>query len=387
MALASYDYVVVGAGLAGATAAERLATGLRQRVLVIEKRGRAGGNCHDGYDEHGVLVHTHGPHVFHTKRPDVWNYLSGFTTWRLYQHRVRCRIEGKEVPLPFNLNTIDQVFPAVLSQRLTRKLIEERGYGERVSLLELREARDPDLQRLWRFVYDNVFLNYTMKQWGCKPEDLAESVTARVPIVISRDDRYFRDPYQGIPAEGYTRMVERMLQAENVHLLLNTDCRDVLKIGADGFRLFGAPFAGKVVYTGPIDSLMGYEYGVLPYRSLRLEFEHLPQPVYQSVATINYPNDYDFTRITEFKHLTGQAGPGTTILREFPIDYDPNVAGKDTPYYCVQKPGECEAYRKYAEAAGRVPGLILLGRLAEYRYYNMDEVVGRGLDVIAEQHS
>jgi UDP-galactopyranose mutase len=352
------DFCVVGAGFAGATVAERLASG-GARVLVIDKRPHVAGNAYDERDEHGVLVHRYGPHIFHTNATRIVDYLSNFTSWRPYEHRVRAVVGGKEYPLPINRDTINQLYGLDLDESAVV------AYLDRV-----REPRDPvrtseDLivDRVGRDLYEKFFLNYTRKQWGLDPSQLAASVAARVPVRTNTDDRYFTDDFQCMPQQGYTAMFQRMLDRPGIELRLSTDFAEVR-----------AQVAGAhIVFTGPIDAYFDYCFGPLPYRSLRFEHEHLPRMRrYQSVGTVNYPNDHDYTRITEFKHLTGQEHDGTSIVREYP-----SAAGE--PYYPVPRPQNEELYRRYAERAANEPGVTFVGRLAQYRYYNMDQVVAAAL--------
>ncbi len=361
-----WDVVVVGAGFAGVVAAERFAS-KGSKVLVIERRSHIGGNSYDYYNSQGILVHLYGPHIFHTKDKGVWDYLSRFTKWRLYSHKVQAYIEGKKVPLPFNLNTLDALFPSSFASALGNKLISEFGYGARVPVLEMLENEDKDIRFLAEYVYENVFLNYSIKQWGLKPEEMDPRVTARVPVLVGRDDRYFHDPFQGIPASGYTRMFENMLRSPNISVMLNTDYKGMISTLS----------FGRLVYTGPIDYFFDFKHGVLPYRSMRFDFETLDLDRFQDVAVVNYPNDYGFTRVTEFKHLTGQRHKGTTILKEFPEDFK---MGKNVPCYPIQTDKNLLTYEKYKKEADSLDNVIFLGRLAEYRYYNMDEVVKEALD-------
>ncbi|MCD6570896.1 MAG: UDP-galactopyranose mutase [Deltaproteobacteria bacterium] len=366
----TWDIIVVGAGFAGVVSAERLAS-QGKKVLLIEKRPHIGGNSYDCYDGNGILVHLYGPHIFHTKYKEVWDYLSRFTEWRLYTHRVLAHIDGIKVPLPFNLNTMEALFPQSLASRLEDKLISTFGYGTRVPILEMMEHKDKDIKFLAEFVYDKVFLNYTVKQWGIRPEEIDPSVTARVPVLISRDDRYFQNPYQGIPANGYTKMFERMLDNPNINIMLNTDYKDI--IDHTGFK--------RMIYTGPIDYFFDYKNGKLPYRSINFDFKTMNMEQFQEVAVVNYPNDYEFTRITESKHLTGQKHKATTIVKEFPEDYDPD---KNVPSYPVHRPENIEIYERYKNDAQRINNVTFLGRLAEYKYYNMDEVVEKALSLCKE---
>mgnify|MGYP001773276240 CR=1 FL=1 len=368
-----FDYLIVGAGYSGCILAERIATQLNKKVLIVEKRNHIGGNAFDYYDENGILVHKYGPHIFHTNSKKVWDYLSRFTEWNLYYHKVLAVVDGKKIPIPFNLNSLYQVFPKKYAEKLEKQLIETFGYGTKIPILKLKESVSGDLKFLADFIYEKIFLNYTVKQWGYKPEDLDPSVTARVPIYISRDDRYFQDIYQGLPKYGYTKMFENMLNHRNIHILLNTDYRDVIEdIKFD-----------KLVYTGPVDYFFDYIHGELPYRSLRFEFKAINSEYFQEVAQINYPNDYDFTRITEFKHMTGQKSKLTTIAYEYP---EPYITGKNEPYYPIPKSENLEIYNKYVKEINKLNGVAyFVGRLADYRYYNMDQIVARALSVFEKE--
>ncbi|HEY9162720.1 MAG TPA: UDP-galactopyranose mutase [Desulfomonilia bacterium] len=362
-----FTTVIVGAGFAGIVAANRLSE-QGGEILLIEQRQHIGGNSYDCYDDHDILIHLYGPHILHTKSARVWNYLSQYTDWRQYDHHVQAHIDGIDAPLPFNLNTIEALLPSNLASRLVEKLIDTYGYGARVPILKMREHNDNDIKFLAEFVYEKVFLHYTVKQWGIKPDEIDPSVTARVPVLVSRDDRYFQDTYQGIPKHGYTRMFERMIDRRNIHLLLNTDYKEIIK----GIKY------DRLIYTGPLDYYFDYKHGKLPYRSLRFDFETLDMERFQSVAVVNYPNDHAYTRITEFKHFSGQEHKKTTILREFPEDYEP---GRNVPSYAVYNPSSLATLDKYKKEMEALTNILFLGRLAEYRYYNMDEVVDKALDV------
>ena len=378
-----YDYIIIGAGLAGCVLAERIANVLEDKVLVIEKREQIGGNCYDYYDEAGLLVHKYGPHIFHTQIKEVWNYLSQFTEWRPYQHRVLGYVDEKKIPIPFNLTSLYSSFSQDMAQKMEEKLVENYGQEVQVPILELKDCDDEDLKLLADYVYQKVFLNYTKKQWGLKPEELDPSVTARVPVLISRDDRYFQDPYQGIPREGYTPIFQKMLKSPRIELMLKTDYKEVLEFNKGSIFFKGEEFKGKLIYTGEIDYFFDFQYGRLPYRSLDFEMETLDQEYYQEVGTINYPNDHRYTRITEFKHLTGQVHEKTTITREYPQSYQPSRG--DVPYYPIPQREYQEIYQRYRKKAAQYPNLILVGRLAEYQYFNMDLVVDRALTIFQEK--
>ncbi len=375
------DYIVVGSGLSGVVMAERIATQLNKKVLIIEKRNHIGGNCYDFKDENNILIHKYGPHLFHTNNKDVIDYLSKFTSWDIYNHEVLCFIDGKKVPIPFNFNTLYEVFPNQKAKALEAKLLETYDYNSKVPILELKKSTDKDLQFLADFIYEKIFVNYTAKQWGMKPEDMDGAVTARVPIFIGRDNRYFNDSYQMLPKDGYTKMIENMLNHKNIKIMLNTDFQEICTLKDKDFYLFDKKFDGKVIYTGQIDELFDYKFGDLPYRSVNMHFETIEKEFYQEKATINYPNDYDFTRITEFKHIHPANSTKTTILKEYPQEYIKDI---NTPYYPVFTDINQEKYSRYLEHAKEFNNLLLVGRLAEYKYYDMDDIVKKALEVFEE---
>lgn len=363
------DWLIVGAGLTGATMAERIAAERGESVLIVEQRDHIGGNAWDEYNEHGILEHKYGPHIFHTNSKEVWDYLSRFTKWRPYFHRVLGSIDGMLVPLPFNLNSIDALFPASFAARLTDKLVSGYGFGSRVPILKLRETEDADLKFLADFTYKNVFEQYTKKQWGLRPEDLSPSVTARVPILVSRDNRYFQDIYQGMPLHGYSVMVRKMLHHPKIRVLLNTRWQEV----QDQVEY------KHMIFTGPIDEYFAYQHGHLPYRSLRFDVQTFPVTRYQTAPVVNYPNEYDYTRITEQKWLSGQEHSHTTILTEYPMAH---VVGQTIPYYPIPTDVNRELYKCYENEAKKLEGKVsFIGRLADYMYYNMDQAVARALTI------
>jgi len=365
------DWLIVGAGFTGAVLAERIASQLDKKVLVVEKRDHIAGNAYDYYDEQGVLVHEYGPHIFHTNAQHVWDYLARFTQWRPYYHQVLGVVDGHQVPIPFNLNSLYSLFPSRYADKLTEQLLAKYGFNVKVPILKIREESggNDDLKFLADYIYKNVFHGYTLKQWDLLPEDLAPSVTARVPIYISRDNRYFQDSYQGLPQRGYTALFRQMLQHPNIKVLLNTDYREVL---ADIQYQ-------RMVYTGPVDAFFEHMHGELPYRSLRFEFAYSEAETYQPVGTVNYPNEYHYTRITEFKHLTGQRCLGSTYVTEYPQPY---VRGENIPYYPIPKDEYRALYRQYEEEVKKLAGKVLFaGRLADYQYYNMDQAVARALSL------
>lgn len=371
-----YDVWIAGAGYAGAVAARALAERGKQ-VLVLERRDHVGGNAYDCLDGHGVLIHKYGPHIFHTNDKRAFGFLSRFTQWRDYQHRVVANIpdgSGKpngrlQYPVPFNLTSLEEAFGKEEGKKLGDKLVAAYGPEKKVTILELRQNPDPEIAALAGYVYEHVFVHYTMKQWGQKPEEIDPNTTARVPVFLSRDDRYFQDAYQGMPLKGYTPMFERMLDHPNIQVRLNADARELLG-RTDG------PF----IYTGQADELFDFKFGPLPYRTLDFQFETLRQDFFQTHGTVNYTVDEDFTRITEFKHLTGQELPGvTTIMKEYSRAYTGDA--QETPYYAIINPENNALYAKYRAEAEKYENLHLLGRLAEYKYYNMDAIAGKALEL------
>lgn len=355
-----FDYLVVGAGFAGAVAAERLAAAGR-KVLIVDKRMHIGGNAYDCYDSTGILVHRYGPHIFHTNSRDVFDYLSRFTEWRPYQHRVKAWVDGQLLPIPINLNTVNELY----GSHLTSAELEQFLANVAEPRTPVRTAEDVVVGKVGRELYNKFFRNYTKKQWDLDPSELDPTVTGRVPVRTSRDDRYFTDTYQAMPRHGYARMFERMLQHPNIRLLLNTDYRDIAAV---------IPYA-EMIYTGPIDEFFDLRCGRLPYRSLEFQFETFDRPVFQLAAVINYPNENVYTRCTEFKYLTGQEHPYTTVVYEYP-----KATGE--PYYPVPRPENSAIYLQYQALAERTAGVHFCGRLASYRYYNMDQVVAQALSLV-----
>lgn len=351
--------IIIGAGLTGITLAERLAS-KGNKVLIVERRNHIGGNCYDYKNRDGILVHKYGPHIFHTDYKEVWDYLSKFTDWIYYQHKVLGFIDGKFVPIPFNLNTLYKLLPKELAEKLEEKLVNEFSNNKKVPILELKQNKDKDLKFLANFIYEKVFLHYTEKQWGLRPEEIDPLVTARVPVIISRDDRYFQDKYQGIPKKGYTRMFEKMLKNKNIELQLNTDYKDIKN--RKRYDL--------VFYTGPIDRFFNCEFGRLDYRCLKFNFKTINQENYQSAAVVNYPNSHDFTRITEFKKFTQQKHAKTTIGIEYP-------GNEGFRAYPVLNEKNKKIFQKYWQKTKNLKkkNIYFAGRLAEYKYYDMDDSV------------
>src|ERR671913_1735731 len=345
-----FDYLIVGAGFAGATIAERLAAHAGKRVLICDKRPHIGGNAFDYYNEHGILIHKYGPHIFHTNSAEVFDYLSRFTEWRPYQHRVRASVDGQIVPIPINLDTINTLYGLNLTS------FEVEDFFKKVAepCDEIRTSEDVVVSTVGRELYEKFFRNYTRKQWGLDASELDATVIARIPVRTNRDDRYFTDTYQAMPAHGFTRMFERMLGHPNIKIMLNTDYREIE----------GSIAYDRVVFTGPVDEYFDFRFGKLPYRSLEFKFETLDTARHQPVAVVNYPNDNAFTRITEIKHITGQQHAKTTLVTEYP-------QAEGDPYYPVPRPENAVLYKKYQELAEQADGVHFVGRLATYKYYNM----------------
>ena len=366
--MSRYDWLIVGAGYTGATLAERIASQLGQRVLIIDQRDHIGGNAFDAAEDDGLLVHRYGPHIFHTNSDMVWQYLSRFTAWRPYFHKVLGHIDGQFVPLPFNINSIEQIFPHKLAQEIINALVDDIGFNQRVPILKLLESDRPQLKLIADYVAEKVFKNYTMKQWGLTPSELSPSVTARVPVAVSRDDRYFTDKYQAMPRDGYTAMFARMLDHPNITVELNTAWTPSFPDVAD-----------RVIFTGPIDAYFGHQHGALPYRSLRFDFVREAKRYYQPCGTVNYPNEFEFTRITEQKYLSDHQSDDTMLVFEYPETY---VQGRNDPYYPILNDANQALFDKYADDAAQIGDKVLFaGRLADYCYYNMDQACGRALSL------
>jgi len=357
-----FDYLIVGAGFAGSVLAERLARGSGKTVIVVDRRSHIGGNAYDEYDDAGVLIHRYGPHIFHTNSREVFEYLSNFTEWRPYEHRVKASVDGQLVPMPINLDTINQLY----NMNLSSQELEQFFASVAEPIEQIRTSEDVVVSRVGRELYEKFFRNYTRKQWGLDPSQLDAMVTARVPVRTNRDDRYFTDSYQAMPKRGYTRLFENMLDHPNIKVLLNCDYREV-----EGFM----PYR-KLIFSGPVDEYFGYRYGKLPYRSLQFRHETLPERVHQPAPVINFPNEHPYTRVTEFKYLTGQEHEKTSLVYEYPTD-------DGDPYYPVPRPENAELYKKYQALAEATPDVHFVGRLATYKYYNMDQVVAQALSVYA----
>ena len=357
-----YDWMVVGAGFAGSVMAERIASQRGETVLVIDQRPHIGGNAYDRLDDAGVLIHQYGPHIFHTNAPGIADYLSQFTEWRPYEHRVLAMVDGKMVPIPINRTTINQLYDLNLTEAEVPSFLAAR----RVEIANIRTAEDVVLATVGHDLYEKFFRGYTRKQWGLDPSQLDKIVTARIPTRVNDDDRYFTDMFQQMPAEGYTRMFTRMLDHPNIDIRLGISFAEVA--AKVKYR--------RLIYTGPIDEYFGYRFGRLPYRSLRFEHRTFDAERIQPVATINFPQTEDYTRVTEFKHLTGQIHTKTSVAYEYP-------SATGDPYYPIPREENYALYRKYDTLARDTRDVWFVGRLANYRYFNMDQVVGQALMTFA----
>jgi UDP-galactopyranose mutase len=353
-----FDYLIVGAGFAGSVLAERLASQANKKVLIIDKRNHVAGNAYDHYDKDGILVHKYGPHIFHTNSKEVFDYLGEFTPWRPYEHRVLASVDGQLVPMPINLNTINQLYGLNLCSAELEAFFESKA--EKVGRIQTSE--DVVVSKVGRELYEKFFRGYTRKMWDLDPSELDASVTARVPTRTNKDDRYFTDTYQAMPLYGYTKMFENMLLHPNIKVMLNTDYKEIMDV---------VPHK-NLIYTGPIDAFFDYCYGKLPYRSLEFKFETLDQEKFQPTGTVNYPNEQAYTRITEFKYLSGQKHHKTSVVYEFP-------KAEGDPYYPVPRPENTEVYKLYQRLTLNMTNTYFVGRLATYKYYNMDQVVAQAL--------
>ncbi len=354
-----FDFLIVGAGFAGSVIAQQMAA-LGKRVMIVDRRPHIGGNAYDHLNEHGVLVHKYGPHIFHTNSREVFEYLSQFTKWRSYEHRVRAHVDGKLVPIPINIDTVNQLYGVNVDENT----IEEYFASVAENRPQIRTSEDVVVSRVGRDLYEKMFRGYTRKQWGLDPSELDASVTARIPVRTNRDDRYFGDTYQAMPLNGYTHMFENMLDHPNITMVLGSDYRDVLRyVKYD-----------QMVYSGPVDEFFQFRFGKLPYRSLEFKHETYEREIHQPAAVVNYPNDHAYTRVTEFKYLTGQQHNKTSVVYEFP-------RAEGDPYYPVPRQENNELYKRYKNLADATPDVHFVGRLATYKYYNMDQIVAQALSV------
>lgn len=362
-----FDYLIVGAGFAGSVVAARMARDFGKKVLIVDRRKHVAGNAYDHENQDGILVHRYGPHIFHTNSEQVFQYLSQFTSWRCYEHRVLACVNGILVPIPINLDTVNLLYGLNLT---SEQEVEEFFASRAEARSSIRTSEDVVVSKVGRDLYEKLFRNYTRKQWGKDPSELDAQVTARIPVRTNRDDRYFADRYQAMPKYGYTRMFENMLDHSNISIALGCDYRDIVK---------DVKFS-EIVYSGPVDEFFDFRFGPLPYRSLHFQHETLDTEYLQPVAVVNYPNEHLYTRITEFKHLTGQRHPKTSIVYEYP-------AKEGDPYYPVPTPENGALYKRYAELAAATKRVHFVGRLATYKYYNMDQVVAQALTLCKQLSS
>ena len=370
--MGNFTNIVVGCGLSGASIA-RLLADKGERVLVIDKRAHLAGNIYDYKDKNDIVIHKYGSHIFHTNNENVWKFLEKFTDFNTYMHRVVAVIDGIETTIPFNINTLYDVFPQTLAKRVEEKLLTNFEYNSKVPILEFQKQNDKDLKFLAEYIFEKVFLHYTEKQWGKNPNQISSAVTARVPVYISKDSRYFQDKYQGIPLNGYTKMVENMINHPNIVLRLNTDFKSLIQKNQ---KLINET---RIFYTGSIDEFFDYKYGELPYRSVYFKFETHNREFYQNNAVVNYPCNYDFTRIHEYKYYLNDKSDKTVIAKEYSEDFE---NGKNERYYPIENPENIKLYRKYLKEAPK--NVYFLGRLGDYKYYNMDKAVERAINLFEE---
>lgn len=375
--------IIIGSGFAGAVSARQLAEhGFK--VTLLEKRSHIGGNMYEEFDGNGIRIHKYGPHIFHTNNETVFEYLKRFSDFYPYEHRVLGKIDGKLVPIPFNFRSLDMLFSEEKASALKEKLLHAYNGQQKVSILELLASSDPDIKAFGEYVFDRVFVHYTAKQWQQPIEEVDTSVINRVPVILGYDDRYFGDKFQYMPEDGFTKLFEKLLDHPDIAVRTGCSASERLNFDAESHKIFfdGEEFTSPVIYTGPIDELFGNRYGRLPYRSLNLVFEQLEREIFQPASVVNYPNEEDFTRITEFKHLTGQkSGRYTAILKEYPCRYNPDGDVGSIPFYAIINEENNSLYKKYRETAEQFPNLYLCGRLADYKYYNMDAAAAAALEL------
>ena len=359
--------LISGSGFSGAVIARKIAEELGEKVVILEQREHIGGNSYDFKDKNGIMIHKYGSHIFHTNYKDVWDFLNKFTSFNTYMHKVTAIIDGIQTYIPFNLSSIYDVFPSSLAARLENKLLENFSYNTKVPILEFMKQNDEDLKFLAEYIYEKVFLHYTIKQWGgVTPSDIDSAVTARVPVYISCDNRYFQDKYQGIPLEGYTKLIKNIINHPNIELRLNTKFQDFKETYENLF------------YTGSIDEFFEYKYGMLSYRSINFKFEEYDREYYQRGAVVNYPCNYDFTRIHEYKHYLDDKSEKTVIAKEYSSDFEP---GKNERFYPILNAENIELYNKYKKETEKLKNIYFFGRLGDYKYYDIDKVVKRAFDV------
>lgn len=365
--------LVVGAGFSGATLAALIASHTNEEVIVIDKKDHIAGNSYDYKDENGIMIHKYGSHIFHTKSEKVWNFIRKYTDFNQYMHRVLAVVDGIQTNVPFNFDSIYDVFPTSLAKKLEEKLLKNFEYNTKVPILEFLKQYDEDLKFLANYVYEKVFLHYTTKQWGVSPENVDGAVTARVPVYISKDKRYFQDKYQGIPLNGYTKVVERMLDNPKIKVVTNVDFKSLDKALLDS--------VDRIFYTGSIDEYFDYSIGILPYRSVRFDFETYDREFYQDNSVVNYPCNYDYTRIHEYKHYLNDKSDKTVIAKEYSEFFE---LGKNERFYPIVNEENVELYNKYLELAKNEKNVYFLGRLGDYKYYDMDKAILRAIELFEE---
>lgn len=371
----SQTNIIVGSGFSGSTMARLIAEKLDEKVVVVDKKDHIAGNSYDYRDENGIMIHKYGSHIFHTNNEKVWSFLKQFTDFNTYMHEVVGILDGIEAQIPFNFTTLYQIFPETLAKRLEEKLLKKFEYNKKVPILEFQKQDDEDLKFLAEYVYEKIFLNYTTKQWGVSPKDVDGAVTARVPVYLSKDNRYFQDKYQGIPLEGYAKLVEKMLDHPNIEVVLNKDFAKLKKENSDLVK------NARIFYTGSIDEFFDYKFGKLPYRSVNFKFETHNREFYQTHACINYPNNYDFTRIHEYKHYLNDKSEKTVIAKEYSEFFE---LGKNERYYPIASEENAKLYQKYLDEAKNLKDVYFFGRLGDYKYYNMDLAVARAIKLFEE---
>lgn len=371
----SQTNIIVGSGFSGSTMARLIAEKLDEKVVVVDKKDHIAGNSYDYRDENGIMIHKYGSHIFHTNNEKVWSFLKQFTDFNTYMHEVVGILDGIEAQIPFNFTALYQIFPETLAKRLEEKLLKKFEYNKKVPILEFQKQDDEDLKFLAEYVYEKIFLNYTTKQWGVSPKDVDGAVTARVPVYLSKDNRYFQDKYQGIPLEGYAKLVEKMLDHPNIEVVLNKDFAKLKKENSDLVK------NARIFYTGSIDEFFDYKFGKLPYRSVNFKFETHNREFYQTHACINYPNNYDFTRIHEYKHYLNDKSEKTVIAKEYSEFFE---LGKNERYYPIASEENAKLYQKYLDEAKNLKDVYFFGRLGDYKYYNMDLAVARAIKLFEE---
>lgn len=376
-----YDAVVIGAGFAGSVVARQLAN-RGKNVVIIDKRNHIGGNMYETFDKNGVRVHLYGPHIFHTNNQQVFDYLKEFSEFYKYEHKVLGKIDEKLVPIPFNFTSLEMLFSGDEALKIKNALLENFPERKKVSILDLKNHQSPIIKKFGEYVFEKVFVHYTAKQWGVPVECVDTSVINRVPVVLGYDDRYFDDAIQYMPFNGFTSLFEKMLDHPNIEIVLNRNALDIVNLDVENNNILinNNVYSGICIFTGAVDELLNFKYGPLPYRSLNLIFEDYNTDFYQTNSVVNYPNEEDFTRITEFKYLTKQSLPNkTTILKEYPLKFDERMVQERDPYYPISNQENNEKYNLYKDHIDKISNLYLVGRLAEYKYYNMDSVIEKAL--------